>query len=96
MTSELLSDIQRAVERAGECKAEHVESLAVVEMFRGKTAWQGVVESSRLIGHPKAKRAYGWAYQDGEETRYVAVLEIPPVDSANTAVRAAIAAGAQK
>jgi len=96
MNAELIGDIQKAVERAGECEAEHIESLAVVEMFRGKTAWQGVVESFRLIGHPKAKRAYGWAYQDGEETRFVAVLEIPPVDSANTAVRAAIAAGAQK
>ena len=96
MTTELLSDIQRAVERASECKAEHVESLAVVEMFRGKKAWEGIVEAFNLIGHPKAKRGYGWAYQDGGETRYVAVLEIPPVDSANTAVRAAIAVGAQK
>jgi hypothetical protein len=96
MTSELLSDIQKAVERASECKVEHVESLAVVEIFRGKKTWEGVVEAFKLIGHPKAERAYGWAYQDGEETRYVAVLEIPPVNSANTAVRAAIAAGAQK
>jgi hypothetical protein len=95
MTTELLADIRRAVERAGECEAQHVESVAVVEMFRGKTVWEGIVESFKLTGHPKAKRAYGWAYQDDEETRYVAVLELPPVDSANTAVRAAIAAGAQ-
>jgi hypothetical protein len=96
MSTDLLSDIQKAVERAGECKSEHIESLAVVETFRGQTAWEGIVEAFKLIGHPKAKRAYGWAYQDGKETRFVAVLEIPPVTSANTAVRAAIAAGAQK
>ena len=86
----------RAVERAAGCRAEHVESVRVVEMFRGKLVWQGQVEVFTLDNHPKAKRAYGWAFQDGQDARYVAVLEVPPVDSPNTAVRAAIAAGAQK
>ena len=91
-----LKQIQRAVERAAECSAKHAESVPVMEMFRGQTVWEGVVESFTLDGHPKAKRAYGLGYQDGKETRYVAVLEIPPVNSPNTAVRAAIASGAQK
>jgi hypothetical protein len=94
--SDLLKHIQRAVGRAAECTATHAESIPVLEVFRGQTAWEGVVEAFNLTGHPKAKRAYGWAYHDGKETRYVAVLEIPPVDSANAAVRAAIAAGAQR
>jgi hypothetical protein len=45
-----------------------------------------------LHGHPKAKRAYGWYHLDGkndEEERFVTVLEIPPVESALTAVRVA-------
>jgi hypothetical protein len=42
------------------------------------------------------KKAYGWSYQDGRETRFIAVLEIPPVTSPNTAVRAAIAAQSKK
>ena len=45
---------------------------------------QAVVESLVLTGHPKATRAYGWAYDAGKETRYMAVLEIPPVTSPNT------------
>jgi hypothetical protein len=88
--------VQRAVEKASDAKAAHVESVPVVEMFLGKVAWEGVVEVFDLTGHPKAKRAYGWAYQDGKETRFVAVLELPPVDSPNTAVRMAIVARAQK
>ena len=96
MSATLLQTIQQAVERAAECEAEHVESVAVAEVFRGQTIWDGMVEAFTLTGHPKAKRAYGWAYHDGKETRYVAVLELPPVNSPNTAVRAAIAAGAQK
>jgi hypothetical protein len=94
--NEILQNIQKAVERAAECPASHVESVPVLEVFRGQTVWEGVVEAFTIQGHPKAKRAYGWAYDDGKETRYVAVLEIPPVSSPNTAVRAAIAAGAQK
>ncbi len=92
----LQDEIQQAVELSAECPASYVETVAVVEMFGQKVAWQGNVAIFDLKGHPKAKRAYGWAYQDGAETRFVAVLEIPPVDSANTAVRLAIAQKAQK
>jgi len=42
-----------------------------------------------LHGHSKAKRAYAWGHLDGkndERIRFVAVFEIPPVNSAETAV----------
>ena len=57
-----------------------------------KTAWQGTVEIFDLFGHKKAKRCYAWQYEDGTETKTVAVLEIPLVDSPETAVKIAIAA----
>jgi hypothetical protein len=62
-------------------------------MKRGVTLWQGDVEVFDLHGHAKAKRAYAWSHLDGandERTRSVAVLEIPPVESAETAMRAQI------
>ena len=52
-----------------------------------------------LMGHPKAKRAYGWSHREGandDGERFVAVLEIPPVISPITAVRASIMADAKK
>lgn len=70
--SEKLVNIQKAVERAAEWPAKHVETVQVVEGFRNQIIWQGEVEVFELTAHPKAKRAYGW--QDGE--RFVAVLEI--------------------
>ena len=73
------------------CKAEHVKSVPVIEMFWQKVAWDGVVEVFRLTGHPKAKRCYAWSFTEDKETRFVTVLEMPPVESAQTAVRAAIA-----
>lgn len=91
-----IAQIQLAVEKAADCPAQHLESVPVVEVFRGKTVWEGVVEAFAITGHAKAEKAYGWSYQDGAETRFVAVLEIPPVTSPTTAVRAAIAAEHRK
>ena len=87
-----IEQIREAVERTADCPAKHLESVKVLEGFRDQIMWQGEVEVFALQGHPKAKRAYGW--QSGD--RFVAVLEIPPVDSANTAVRASIAAELKK
>lgn len=54
---------------------------------------RGGGEAFDLHNHPEAKRAYAWSHLDGkndERTRFVAVLEIPPVESAETAVRVQI------
>jgi hypothetical protein len=74
----------------------HERSVPVVEMFGSKTVWEGVVESFALTGHAKAKRCYAWSYQDKGETQYVTALEIPPVVSPQTAVRASIVAETKK
>lgn len=91
-----LESIAKAVERAADCPAEHVETVAVVDTFLGQTMWQGTVEVFALSRHPKAKRAYGWMDGNGQNRKYTAVLEIPPVVDALTAVRAAMVAGAKK
>jgi hypothetical protein len=85
-----LEKLQLAVEHLHKCKAVHSVTLPVHEGSRGQTVWQGDVEVFDLTGHPKAKWAYAWSHLDGkndERTRFVAVLEIPPVESAVTAVR---------
>jgi len=70
---------------------QNAGSIAVHEKFEGKTVWQGIVEVFEIKGHPKAKTAYAWSYKtDSGETRYVVVLELPPVNSAQDAVRAYI------
>lgn len=72
------------------CGSTHVGTVPVHEVFQGKTVWQGDVEVFDLKGHPKAKRCYAWSHREGandEGERAVTVLEIPPVESAETAVR---------
>ena len=78
------------------CKAVHVASEVVIELFRGEVAWDGVVETFDLTGHSKAKRCHAWSYEDKGETQYVTGLELPPVVSPETAVKVAIAAEARK
>jgi hypothetical protein len=57
------------------------------------------VEVCTLSGHPKAKKAYAWSHPDGPEDMgetFVTVLEIPPIETPVTAVRASIIADAKK
>jgi hypothetical protein len=71
------------------CDSGHIASISVRETHQGKAAWEGNVESFRLVGHPRAKEAFAWSYQaDDQQTRYVTVLALPPVTNASDAVRA--------
>ena len=90
--SDYIAEIQAVFLKLHGCEAAYVESVPVVEEFQGKTIWQGDVEVFALTGHPKAKRGYGWGYTttDSGGRRYFTVLELPPVDSPQTAVKAAI------
>jgi len=94
-----IARLQVAVEQLHGCSAVYTETVPVHEVFQGQTVWQGEVEVFDLSGHPKAKRAYGWSHREGnndEGERFVAVLEIPPVVSPITAVRASIIADKKK
>src|SRR6059058_6000708 len=94
-----IDELKDVIRRLHGCEAEHVETVSVKEVFQDRVVWQGEVEVFNIRGHHKAKRCYAWAHATGEGDRgkrYVAVLELPPVDSAQTAVRAAIVDEARK
>ena len=81
------------------CESVWLKTVPVCEMFQGKTVWDGDVEMFSLFGHPKALHAYAWAKLEGqndETTKFVAVLELPPVTDARTAVQASIMADSPK
>ena len=90
--SDYIAEIQAVFLKLHGCEAHYVESVPVVEEFQGETIWQGDVEVFDLVGHAKATRGYGWGYvtTDSGGRRYFTVLELPPVDSPQTAVKAAI------
>jgi len=85
--------LTHATEKGFSCKAKHIKSVYVKEVFQGKTVWDGIVEVFELHGHPKANTAYAWAHETDDPAnpvRHVTVLQIPPAVSPITAVRAAI------
>ena len=91
--SDYIAELQAAFLKLHGCDAVYLETVPVVEEFQGKTIWQGDVEVFELQGHPKATRGYGWSHVTGEHDqgrRYFTILELPPVDSPQTAVKAAI------
>jgi len=97
--AEYIEELRAVIGKLHGCGSKHVESVPVHEVFQGQTAWKGIVEVFDLTGHPKAKRCYAWSHLDGdqdERTRIVAVLEIPPVVSPETAVKASIVADSKK
>jgi hypothetical protein len=96
MPHKKITKLKDAIRAMHGCESLHVESVPVKEVFEGQTAWQGTVEVFDLIGHQKAKRAYAWTYRDGDQNKPVAVLELPPVDSPQSAVKVAIAAKARQ
>ena len=91
--SDYLAQLQSTVHHLHKCAAAHEATVHVHETFKGRTVWKGDVEVFQLFGHPETNRCYVWDHRDGpkdEIERLVAVLEIPPVVSAATAVRSQI------
>ena len=94
MKETYIAGLKDAIRNMHGCEADHLATFPVTERFRGAVVWTGEVELFQLIGHPNASRCYAWSHREGDRDqhqRFVAVLEIPPVDSPETAVRAAIA-----
>ena len=87
-----IDKLREAIETTHKCKARHVSSKAVIDLFRRKVGWGGVVETFDIEGHPKAKRVYAWSFVRNGQQEYVTVLEIAPIDSPQAAVQVAIAA----
>ena len=85
--------LQKAISDLHGVESTHLRSVAVRETFREQTVWDGVVEVFALTGHSQAALAYAWTHEtDSVGRRYVAVLGVPPINSAQDAVRASVAA----
>ena len=86
---EYINRLERTVEHLHKCIAVYVDTAHVKEVFQGATLWEGDVEIFRLSRHPKAKRCFAWS--DGEPEEIITILELPPVDSPESAVKLQVA-----
>jgi hypothetical protein len=87
-----IDELKHAIRREHGCEAEHAATVPVREVFQGQSVWDGAVEVFEVRGHAQARRCFAWAHtEEGElEARYFTVLELPPIDSPQTAVKAAL------
>lgn len=95
MSKEYIERLKTAIRNLHGCESTHTGTTPVKEMFRGKTIWEGDVETFQLTGHARASICYAWALASGKDdkaTRYVAVLAVSPVHSPQDAVKASIVA----
>ena len=93
-----LTKLKLVIEQLHSCSAKWRETVPVHEVLDEETVWHGDVEVFELNGNLKAKRAYAWSHREGQgddSERYVTVLEIPPVDSAQKAVQVQLARDAR-
>lgn len=85
-------DLKKTIEQLHKCRASHIEDVIVLENFGTDTVWEGTVSIFELKGHPNATKCYAWSspIEGSVKRRYYAVLNIPPIDSPEKAVRASI------
>jgi len=85
-------DLKLAIRRLHNCEASYIEEVPIIEKFGKKTVWQGTVHVFKITGHPQSNTCYAWSspIEGSTKRRYYSVLEIPPIDSPEKAVRAAI------
>jgi hypothetical protein len=91
---EYIERLAGVIDHLHKCRSTWLKAVPVHEVFKGQTVWKGTVQVFTLTGHPKAKRAYGWHHLDGKDDqgeRFVTVLELPPVTTAQEAVKVAVA-----
>jgi len=72
--SEYINNLMEAITATRDCRCSHFGSEHVKEVHEGETVWEGNVEIFQLEGHPVAKVAYGWAWEDDQgEIHYIGI-----------------------
>jgi hypothetical protein len=92
-----LEELETVIVKIHGCEARAVETVHVEEAYKGRVIWKGDVTVFELTGSPRAKRCYAWGLPDEVGSLEITtILEIPPVTSAEMAVKVAIASRPRK
>ena len=82
--------LQLVIHQLHGCDSRHIQTAPVHESFKGGKVWDGEIEIFELVGHPRTRWCYAWCSKEGANETVNAILQIPPVISPGTAVRAVI------
>jgi hypothetical protein len=89
MDKPYIEKLEREISELHQCTA-HYDTVGWIEEAEGNLRWSGFVVAFNLTGHPTADRCYAWAeaVPENQGGPMLTMLGIPPVVSAETAVRA--------
>jgi len=92
MNNQDIEETRLAIECIHNCQASHYEDVVVVEKYGPKTLWKRVVHTFHIEEKPKTDICYAWSspIKGATKRRYYAILKIPPINSPEKTVRAAI------
>lgn len=89
--TEYINNLSEAIQAIHECRCSHFGTEHIREEHEGQLVWEGDVEIFQLEGHPDAKIAYGWGWDDGNGgVDYIGILKVAPIETAHDALKAAI------
>ncbi len=93
---EYVEHLRKAISKTFGLDSAHIETVKVVETFRGKVMFNGDVEVFTVTGQSDVARAYAWAEDIATGSNSTVVLERPPIKTALDAVRAALASAVKR
>jgi uncharacterized protein YndB with AHSA1/START domain len=83
--------VARTIEELHDATALWEATIPVHRAPDERAVCEGKVEIFQLVGHPRAQRCFAWEGENGSGERTVhVVLRLPPIDSAEDAVRSVI------
>ena len=88
-----IKDFQDEIQTVYGCKSSYCRTVHIREPVEGGSVWDGFVKVFDLFGHPDAECCYAWSRRVGSQLKITLVLNSPPVDSPESAVRSALAGG---
>ena len=83
----LITDAQDVIEREHGCESTYCRTVHIADEING-IAWDGFVMVFDLPNHARAGCCYAW--RDNTLAVLTTVLNVPPIDSAESAIRAAL------
>ncbi len=90
MTPDSQSNFADTIRENHGCNSSCLRSITVTVELGNGLRWRGAVEVFALHDHCKTSIAYAWTYRSRGRDEIVTVLGIPPIDSAQAAVKSVL------
>ena len=94
LSGQRMDRFARAIEELHDATALWEGTIRTRGTFDARDVCEGEVQMFQLVGHPEADRCFTWESESDSGARSVhVVLRLPPIDSAEDAVRSVIVQG---